>query len=362
LKVPHIGVGRLDGTAGQASTFAGMSSFDHMDFAATHLTKAKVEKFPLRRVRHGRETRIVNEKSEPADVSHINRIKALVIPPAWRNVRISADPRSHIQAVGRDDAGRRQYIYHREWERVRSADKACRLLRLVQALPRIRRAIARDLDSSGNERILATAMRLVDRLGLRAGHEEYAGEESGRGAASLLKKHVRVSGGKLQLDFPGKSKKHIRAELNDPKCARNIRRALKIPGVRLFRIITAQGMRNMTAVDLNEYLFGIAGQEVSAKDFRTLQASSLAVWRLNGSQSSSKREREREALAVAKKISAILCNTPAIVRKSYIHPQIIECHMKGRLAIAPDTKAMRGRSKPETLLLKFLRLEVTSMM
>jgi DNA topoisomerase I len=339
-----------------------MSPFDHTALAASRLTKAKVEEFPLRRVRHGRGTRIVNEKAEPADVRHINRIKALVIPPAWRNVRISADPRSHIQAVGRDDAGRRQYIYHREWEHVRSADKACHLLRLVQALPRIRGAIARDLDSSGNERILATAMRLVDRLGLRAGHEEYAGEESGRGAASLLKKHVQVSGRRLQLDFPGKGKKHIRAELYDPKCVKNIRWSLKIPGVRLFRIITAQGMRNMTAVDLNKYLFEISGEEVSAKDFRTLRASSHALWRFSGSQSSSKREREREALSVAKEISANLCNTPAIVRKSYIHPRIIECHVKGRLGITPHIKAMRGRSKPETLLLKFLRLEVTSMM
>jgi DNA topoisomerase-1 len=141
----------------------------------SQLRKVEVESFPILRSPGGRMRKMVRGKTRPVSEEDARRIERLVIPPAWRDVRISADPRSHIQAVGRDEAGRRQYIYHEEWEAVRSAEKGERLRRLINALPRIRRRIACDLDQPGDPRILATAARLIDRLCLRAGHEEYAG-------------------------------------------------------------------------------------------------------------------------------------------------------------------------------------------
>lgn len=317
------------------------------------LRKADIDAFPIRREPRGRIGRVVNGKIKSVGTHAAARIEKLVIPPAWRDVRISADPRSHIQAVGRDEAGRRQYIYHRDWEAVRNAAKAQRLSRLIVALPRIRDTIARDLDRDGDRSVLATAARLVDRLCLRAGHEEYAGEESGRGVATLLRKHVAISGAAVSFDFPGKGKKRIQATLTDGKCARNIARALKQPGRRLFKLKAANGCRNMTAGDLNRYFARIAGATISAKDFRTLRASALAVERLAGDDATTTAERRRRLAAVAKEISALLANTPAVARKSYIHAQIVADYECGQLGACPASR-LRRCSKAEGRLYLFL--------
>ncbi|QIG47430.1 DNA topoisomerase IB [Nordella sp. HKS 07] len=318
------------------------------------LRKADIDAFPIRRARPGKIRHVTNGKARSISSRDAARIAKLVIPPAWRDVRISADPRSHIQAVGRDEAGRRQYIYHRDWEVVRNDVKARRLARLIAALPRIRGSIARDLDREGDDAVLATAARLVDRLCLRAGHEEYAGEESGRGVATLLRKHVAVSGAIVSFDFPGKGKKHIQASLDDSKCARNIARAKLSSGRRLFKLRSGKGYRNMTAGDLNRYLAGIAGAKISAKDFRTLRASSVALERLAGSAGGTDTERRRALAQVAKEISAMLANTPAVTRKSYIHAAIIEQHENGSLSYCTG-KPLPRCTKAEQGLHDFLR-------
>jgi DNA topoisomerase-1 len=318
------------------------------------LRRADVDAFPIRRAARRRPIRLVNGEARPLAPREARRIEKLVIPPAWRKVRISADPRSHIQAVGYDEAGRRQYIYHPEWETVRQAEKGRRLRRLVAALPRLRRTIARDLDRKDDRRVLATAARLVDRLALRAGHEEYAGEESGRGAATLLRKHVQVVGALLILDFPGKGQKRIVATLADRKVARNIAQALKRPGRRLFKLGAAQGRRNMTANDLNRYLAGIARCDVSAKDFRTLHASAMALGRLIESTAETRVERRRALAAVAKDISGFLANTPAIARTSYVHAEIIVQFECGSLSRKLRGSTLRNCSKGERLLHRFL--------
>lgn len=331
-----------------------MSIWEDPSLSALQLRKADIESFPIRRARQGRIRRVANGKTSAIGVREAARIAKLVIPPAWRDVRISADPRSHIQAVGRDEAGRRQYIYHRDWEAVRNDVKARRLARLIAALPRIRARIARDLGRDGDEAVLATAARLVDRLCLRAGHEEYAGEESGRGVATLLRKHVTVSGAVVAFDFPGKGRKHIRTQLEDIKCARNITRAKLLPGRRLFKLRGGKGYRNMTAGDLNRYLARIAGARISAKDFRTLRASSVALERLAGGAGGTETERRHVLIQVAKEISAMLANTPAVTRRSYIHAEIIEHHENGRLSDRAG-KPLPRCTKAEARLYGFLR-------
>jgi DNA topoisomerase-1 len=319
------------------------------------LRRAEIESFPILRLPSGRVRKLVRGKPHPVSERDAQRIRGLVIPPAWRDVRISADPRSHIQAVGRDEAGRRQYIYHEEWEAVRSAEKAERLHRLIGALPRIRRTIARDLDHPGDRRVLATAARLVERLCFRAGHEEYAGEESGRGAATLLRKHVRVVDERVEFDFPGKGKRRIVAGIADAKLARNIEELRTGRGRRLFRMKSGNGYRNMTAPDLNAYLAQIAKCDISAKDFRTLRASSLAIATLSTEPGRTMSERRRILARTCREISAVLFNTPSVVRKSYVHAPLITEFEKGSLAEAQESVRVRGCSQGECLLFAFLQ-------
>lgn len=324
--------------------------------AKRQLRKAEVESFPILRSPDGRMRKVIQGKARPLSERDAQRIKGLVIPPAWHDVRISADPHSHIQAVGRDDAGRRQYIYHEEWEAVRSAEKGKRLRRLISALPRLRRRIARDLDQPGDLGVLATAARLVDRLCLRAGHEEYAGEESGRGAATLLCKHVRVSGdNRIEFDFPGKGKRRIVASLIDAKAARNIEDIRKIRGRRLFKLKSGKSYRNMTANDLNAYLAEIAKCDISAKDFRTLRASSLAIADLTASPEKSAAARRRALAKACRDISKVLCNTPAVVRKSYVHSPVMTAYEEGKLTTTQLRTRIDGCSQGERLLLAFLQ-------
>lgn len=319
------------------------------------LRRVEVENFSIVRPRRGRPKKLVKGQEQAISERDARRIEKLVIPPAWRDVRISADPRSHIQAVGRDEAGRRQYIYHEEWEAVRSADKAERLRRLITALPRLRRRIARDLDQQGDRRVLATAARLVDRLCFRAGHEAYAGEESGRGAATLLCKHVRVEDGRVEFDFPGKGKRRITATLMDRKVARNISEARQSGKKRLFTLSAEAGQRNMTATDLNAYLTEIAACDISAKDFRTLRASSMAISHLIAGPKKTLAARRRNLARVCRDISRVLFNTPAVVRRSYVHAPLLSDYETATLVRPRKASRQRGCREGENLLLAFLR-------
>ena len=322
----------------------------------SRLRKVEVADLSFRRLKHGRGTRLVDASTEPVSARHQERVSALAIPPAWKDVRISADPWSHIQAVGRDDAGRLQYIYHAEWEAIRAATKDERLQKLISALPRMRNAIRRDLTSQSDQAALAAAARLVDRLHLRAGHEAYAGEESGRGVATLLKRHAQISGHTIRLTFRGKGKKRIDVSVADRKLANVVSNLMLLPGRRLFKIHTANGVRKMTATDLNAYLASIGKETISAKDFRTLYASAIAVSRLAEMPApQSKKALRRAVSAVAKEISQHLVNTPAIVRKSYIHPRIIAQYEAGNFLNRISGSSLRNCSKAEALLCAFLK-------
>jgi DNA topoisomerase I len=283
-----------------------------------------------------------------------NRIIELAIPPAWSEVRIAQDPDAHLQAVGRDDAGRLQYIYHSAWEDVRAAAKAVRLTQLGQALSSLRPAVEADLKIDGARLPLAVATRLVDLLHLRAGHESYAGDEGGRGVATLLKQHVKVDGASFLLRFRGKGGKPIEKIHTDAALAEALAALRAIRGPRLFKLQTEQGYRPMTASDLNAYLAETAGKPVTAKDFRTFYASATALNHLSQLGIIEAPTARRRALAeVARAISAELANTPAVVRKSYIHPAIVEKFERGELSAMNNSRTRAWMSAAESKLMRF---------
>jgi DNA topoisomerase-1 len=286
------------------------------------------------------------------------RITALAIPPAWSEVRIAGDGDAHLQAVGRDDAGRLQYIYHSAWEDVRAAAKAFRLIQLGQALGPLRAAIAGDLKNKAAGCSLAVAARLVDLFRLRAGHESYAGEEGGRGVATLLKRHVQVDGAAFRLKFRGKGGKQIEKRREDGELAERLAELRRLRGPRLFKVPSNDGFRPMTAIDLNAYLAQASGKAITAKDFRTLYASATALDRLSGADVGQSPAARRRALQeVGRLIAAELANTPAVVRKSYVHPWIVEKFERGALTGLANGKARLGLSAEESKLIRFFEQE-----
>jgi DNA topoisomerase-1 len=313
---------------------------------------------PLRRVKAGLGFTYVD--SEGRTITHRGirrRIADLVIPPAWSEVRIAADANAHLQAVGRDEAGRLQYIYHESWEDVRAQGKAQRLKRLGLVLPDLRERVALAIESAEltREAAIAAAVRLIDVAVLRVGHEMYAGEESGRGAATLLKRHVRLIDSTIRLSFRGKGGKRIDKVLEDPMLLGAIERLRRLRGRRLFLDPTPP-VKPLTANDINSWLGEVTGEPVTAKDFRTFHASAIALETFTRSGApQSRTEAKRTATAVARDVAQILANTPTVARKSYIHPAVLTAYETGTLSeelLHPARR--RGMSLAETALMRFL--------
>lgn len=294
-----------------------------------------------------------------ADRSLRDRIRALVLPPAWEDVRIAVFENAHLQAVGRDAAGRMQYRYHGTWAIARSETKGARLLAFGAALPKIRSAVEEDIKGENGEerKIVAAAVRLIDRALIRAGNCRYARKDGGRGAATLLKQDVRVRGSRVSLDFHGKSGKRVTLTFADPSLAPVVKRLQETKGRRLFSIPTPQGRRRpVTARDVNEYLAEVAGTEVSAKDFRTFGASAKALETLiTSGEVIGKTKRTRAVNEAIDAASEVLVNTRAVCRSSYVAPEIVESFTDGKLD--PDTLRggiRRRLDKSETALMRFL--------
>jgi len=297
---------------------------------------------------------------KPVGRKALQRIRELVIPPAWSEVRIAADPAAHVQAVGRDEAGRLQYIYHDSWEDVRAATKLHRLIQLGDCLAPLREAVARDIDNSSPKAPLAAATRLIDLLHLRAGHEGYAGNEGGRGVATLLKRHLSLSDSKFRLRFRGKGGKLIDKTCEDAALLAALVELRKIRGQRLFKLQSDGAFRPMTANHLNQYLFDVAKQPISAKDFRTFYASSRALDLLARCDRTSKTAKMRAITATCRDIAEDLENTPAVVRKSYIHPSVLLA-FGGDLPFPPTAHARQGLTGSESQLMRFLEREQKSL-
>lgn len=304
------------------------------------LRRADPDSPGIARQRRGRGFRYLDASGEPVtDAEVLSRIEDLVIPPAWRKVWICADRAGHIQAVGVDDAGRRQYVYHPEWRRARDEEKHDRVLALARRLPKLRAAIESDLDSrgTGRDRVLAAALRILDLGVFRTGGEEYAEENGTHGLATLLREHVKVSAGELVFSYPAKGGIQRDVRIHDEhlvQVVKSLRRAA--PGTDRLLTYRANGAwHEVHADDINGRLKELAGDEFTGKDLRTWNATVLAaVAFANAEPPSSTTARKRAEAAVMRKVSEGLGNTPAVARRSYVDPRVIRAFDKD-LTIKP---------------------------
>jgi DNA topoisomerase-1 len=269
------------------------------------------------------------------DPNVLKRIKALVIPPAWTNVWICPHPRGHIQATARDAKGRKQYRYHPEWQEVRDREKFTRTLAFARALPNLRKAVARDMAGRPLERrtVLATVVRLLETTHIRVGNRAYAEQNKSYGLTTLRNRHVDVNGTRLQFDFVGKSGKRHVVALTDRRVARIVKELQELPGQELFQYVCDDGeRRTIDSADVNDYLRQLAGDDFTAKDFRTWAGTVLAAWALSAFEAiDSQAAARRNITAAVKKVASQLGNTPAVCRSSYIHPEILNCYLDGSL-------------------------------
>lgn len=318
----------------------------------------------IRRRRRGRGFVYVDPDGRPLTGDRtLGRIRELAIPPAWTDVWICTDPRGHIQAVGQDSRGRRQYRYHRRWLEVRDEAKFDRLLDFGRALPRIRRRVARDLARPGlpEERVTAAVVRLLDKTLIRIGNERYARENGSYGLTTLLEHHVKVDGEDLELSFQGKLGHRYRVRMRDRRMARIVDRLLELPGQQLFRYVDAEGeLRSLDSSDVNRYLQEAGGDDFTAKDFRTWAATVLALERLTGfGPPASEREAKRRLKEGIAWVADALGNTATICRKCYVAPAVMEAYLDGRLKPPSNgggsTAGGRGLSSSERALTAFLR-------
>jgi DNA topoisomerase IB len=268
------------------------------------------------------------------------RIKSLVIPPAWQDVWICADPQGHIQAMGTDAAGRRQYRYHDLWREQRDLDKHDRVRQFGAALPAIRETLGQHLDARGlgRERVLAGAIRLVDLGFFRSGGEEYAEQNGTFGLATIMKDHVTLTKGQLVFEYLAKgSQQHEQAVAEEQVCA-VVRSLLRRRGGGDQLLVYRSGSRwhDVTAADMNDYLREISGGDYTAKDFRTWHATVLAAVGLAVSESAASGEttRRHAIVRVVREVADYLGNTPAVARASYIDPRVIALYEAGHTIVS----------------------------
>ena len=300
------------------------------------------------------------------DENTLSRIRSLAIPPAWTEVWICPDRHGHVQATGRDARGRKQHLYHTKWRETRDSAKFSRTIAFGRALPRIRRRVARDLrrPGLGREKVLAAMVRLLETTLIRIGNEEYLKQNRSVGLSTMRDRHVAVRGGVMRFSFRGKSGKQHEINLEDPRLARIVRRTQELPGQELFQYLDENGERQkISSTDVNAYLRDIAGAEFSAKDFRTWAGTVIAALALRAcSAFTSQTQAKRNLVAAIENVARRLGNTPAICRKCYIHPAIMESYLDGntieiikaRAATALHT-ARSGLSAEEKAVLAFLK-------
>jgi DNA topoisomerase I len=310
----------------------------------------------IRRIKRGNGYSFVRANgSHIRDARTIRRLHAMAVPPAYREVRYSPDPSSHLQAVGRDAAGRLQYRYHADWEKVREQRKAHRLARLVGALPKIRRNVSAILSGEAPTRELALAavIELIARTAIRPGSESYARLNGTRGASTLLKSNVTLEEDSVVLTFKAKGGKAVRKECNAAKLVRAIGILRTLPGRRMFQYRDASGtIRAVNTTQVNEFLREIAGIRISLKDFRTLMASAVVLESLSRVvPAKSARGRKKQVLEAVRAAADQLANTPAICRKSYVHDTIVTAFEDGILErFAATMKGCRSQTRREQLL------------
>lgn len=265
----------------------------------------------------------------------MRRIRSLVIPPAWTNVWICSLPHGHLQALGIDARGRKQYRYHPLYRQVRNHTKFSRLLDFGKVLPEIRQRVNRDLALPGlpREKVLATVVRLLETTFIRIGNVEYARENSSFGLTTLRNRHVAIEGSTLKFNFRGKSGQDHEVSIHDRRLARIVKECQELPGYELFQYKDELGERHsIDSSDVNGYLKEITGEDFTAKDFRTWAGTvqtALALAEIGPFQSET--EAKRNIVAAVKSTASRLGNRPATCRNYYVHPAILESYMDGSL-------------------------------
>jgi DNA topoisomerase-1 len=306
----------------------------------------------LRRIAHGKGFSYVDEDGRTVkDEATLARIKALVIPPAWTSVWICPDPNGHIQAVGRDQKGRKQYRYHPDWRADRDARKYDRMAAFGRALPKLRKRVAADLSRRGlpREKVLAAVVSLLELTLIRVGNDEYAKTNKSFGLTTLRKRHLTLAGGGAMFEFKGKSGKMHRTGFRDRRLARIVAACQELRGQRLFQYLDEDGQRRaVESDDVNDYIRATCGDDFSAKDFRTWAGSLAALEALSLSpKPETKTEAKRTLNTCVKAVAGLLGNTPAVCRAAYIHPKVLEAFETSRL---PKRRAASPRAKELALL------------
>jgi DNA topoisomerase-1 len=316
----------------------------------------------IRRLQRGRGYSFVDRSGRAIkDKATLSRLKSLAVPPAYSDVRYAQNPCAHLQAVGRDAAGRLQYRYHPDWEKVREVRKARRLMRLVAALPKIRRSVGKRLSASVPTRdfALSAVIELVARTAIRPGSESYARLHGSRGATTLLKSNAAIEADCVVLSFRAKGGKVVQKECDAMALVRAFELLCRLPGRRLFQYQDEAGeVRQVTTAQVNAFLRQIAGVRISLKDFRTLMASAAVMESLARlTPAATARARNRQIMQAVQTSAEELANTPTICRKSYVHETVVSAFEDGLLErFASQLKRSRSQAGREQVLLQVMTL------
>lgn len=263
------------------------------------------------------------------------RIKRLAIPPAYTDVWICPTANGHLQATGRDARGRKQYRYHERWREARDETKYDRMLVFGAALEKIRKRVEADLGLPGlpKDKVLATIVSIMERTFIRVGNEEYARTNNSYGLTTMRNKHVAVKGAKVQFKFRGKSGVEHQIAVADRRLARIVKKVQDLPGQELFAFVDDEGaVHDVKSQDVNDYLRDITGEDFTAKDFRTWAGTVLAAVALNALEAfENKTQAKKNVKNAVSAVSKILGNTPAVCRKCYVHPAVLETYLSGNM-------------------------------
>lgn len=290
----------------------------------------------IRRLRKGKSFRYVGPNGKSITTKEdLDRIRALVIPPAWEDVWICPLKNGHVQAVGRDAKGRKQYRYHAQYRQVRDQTKFSKMLVFGAALPKIREQVEKDLSLPGlpKDKVLAAVVKLLDTTSMRIGNDEYKKQNDSFGLTTLQDQHVTFSGAKMRFKFRGKSGQQQDISLSDARLARIVKKCQDLPGYELFQYVDEGGnVCDITSSDVNEYIRQIAGEDFTAKDFRTWGGTGYAALVLEEKGTASTQTDARKNVVDAiKSVSAKLGNRPATCKKYYVHPAVLEAYEDGTL-------------------------------
>jgi len=334
---------------------------------AAGLVYVSSEEPGIRRARSGKGFRYIDARGKTvADKITLGRIKRLAIPPAWQHVWICSRDNGHLQALGKDIRGRKQYRYHPRWREVRDETKYNRLLDFAKALPKIRARVEKDLSLTGlpRRKVLATVIKILETGMIRVGNDEYARDNKSYGLTTLQDRHVAVRGRTIRFQFRGKGGKQHQIEIEDRRLAKIVTHCQAIPGQELFQYVDEQGKpRDITSTDVNEYLREISGDEFTAKDFRTWGGTVVAAMALQEFEKvDSKAQAKKNLLRAIEAVAERLGNTPSICRKCYIHPLILNSYLEGTMLDTfkkrAETELASGKASlnpEERMVLSFLQ-------